>query len=128
MEPIPREIPRYPGPKTAAVFTAQVTESQGKVQIGEILPGQGVFVLQGIDCNVVATGSQVPSPTFQVLVSFDATANPQFIVFSGQINPNTGFYFAWRGELVMGNSSVIFFDAVAETWDVIAWGYLTPTG
>lgn len=126
METVPRGIPRYPSTKTGVVYTAAVDESTGITQVLQVPAGRQVLVLEGMDVNVIGTGAQTPSPTFQVLVSFDATANPQYILFSGQVNPNSGFYFGWRGAIELGNSSVLFFNPVAENWHIVVWGYITP--
>jgi hypothetical protein len=127
MEVMPRGVPRYPAPKRGFVLGAALPPNLSPVQIAQIGLNTGTLVLEGIDANPASVGPQSPAPTFQLMVSFDATDNPLYIIFSGQVSPTTGLYFPWRGELEIGENSTIHFWAQEESWHVVLWGYQTST-
>jgi hypothetical protein len=125
MEPVPRQIARWAGPKEGVTYQTTVPNGVANHHVFDLLPSQGNLVLQGIDVNIPASGSGGTSPFFVVEVSFNETGGPFYTVLCGQVSANTGLYFPWRGEMELGSSSVMVITSIVGQWDIVAWGFLT---
>lgn len=124
---VERAIPRFPGPKFYWHFWASI-QSLGLNQIAPGPLATTPFDYYVTEIDVYAQASSTQTESFQV--GFQPTIQPITglqTFFGGQISPNTGLYFPWRGLLQwLVSEDLDMLNANGE-WTIYVSGFLTSS-
>lgn len=120
---IPRAIPRFPGPKLPWSAWATSTTLGPAVVFG--LPtssSPGDYWLERVDAIQLASGAS--GTTFSMWTNVTQVGGaPDKYFFAGQVSPNTGIYFPWRGLLRIDGD--VYFNNAGGNWGLTMSGFLT---
>lgn len=121
------EIPRFPGPKFEWHFWQETTS------IGETPIGGGVLTTMLYDywiesIDVYQFTPAVQNEEFQI--GFVAATPPPAglqVFFGGQVSPNTGLYFPWRGLIQWHANEALTINNLNGGWSVYVAGFFTSS-
>lgn len=121
------EVPRFPGPKLEW-HQWEETALTGPVSIGggPLTTTLFDYWIESIDVYAVVSG--LSNEEFQI--GFTPTTPPgapSQVFFGGQISPNTGLYFPWRGLIQWHASFSLTLNNLTGNWSVYAAGFFTSS-
>lgn len=124
---VERAIPRFPGPKSEWHFFLN-TGTPGNTPFGGAGPIASTFDywITSVDCyRVFASGG-----TDEFQVGFLPATPPLGalqVFFGGQVSPNTGLYFGYRGLVQWHNANELILNVIAGTWSAYVTGFFTSS-
>lgn len=127
MTSVEREIPRFPGPKFEwHQFLNEGSTGQTPIGGGPLTTLLYDYYIESIDVYAVVSGVSGEEFRIGFLPSTPPLGAIQ-VFFGGQISPNTGLYFPWRGLIQWHPSFNLMFDNIAGTWSCYTSGFATSS-
>lgn len=121
------EVPRFPGPKFEwhQWFETALT---GQFPIGGSALTTTLFDYWIESIDVYAAVSGLSNEEFHIgFVPTSPPGAPIEVFFGGQISPNTGLYFPWRGLIQWHPNSSLTLENVNGNWSVYVSGFFTSS-